>query len=74
MRFINTDENHVTTFGMLDFGDYFREGDDFYLKTDVENEDGGFYAINLETGETINISPNTTVIMIDIKEIIYREC
>lgn len=69
MKFTNTEE-HTFTFDEVAVGDYFRKGENFYIKT--VNISGDHYAVNLETGEEITIPFKTEVTLIDIKEIIYE--
>lgn len=69
MKFTNTKE-HTFTFDEVAVGDYFRKGENFYIKT--VNVDNNYYAVNLETGEEVTIPFITEVVLIDIKEIIYE--
>lgn len=71
MIFTNDKEKNCT-FGDLVIGDYFRFENSFYIKTDVDDEDCDFYAVNLETGQGITIFSDVKVIQIDIKEIVYE--
>ena len=72
MKFTNAKEDKYCTFETIGFGEYFRLGDGFYVKTDMDDEDGDFYAFNLNTGEGITISSGIVVEPIKIKEIIYE--
>lgn len=73
MVFTNNNEEKETTFGLVGFGEYFRFEDGFYIKTDVDDEDGNYYSIELESGEGITFPSDVKVTLIDIKEIIYED-
>ncbi len=70
MVFTNEKEEKVTCFEDLDNGDYFRINGSFYMKLNMYDEDGDYYGVNLETGDTFTFC-DEEVEPIDIKEIIY---
>lgn len=70
MVFTNEKEEKVTYFEDLDSGEYFRIGDCFYMKLNKFDDDGDYYGVNLETGDTFTFC-DEEVEPIDIKEIIY---
>ena len=72
MKFTNAKEEKCCTFDTVCFGEYFRFGENFYIKAEVDDEDGDYYAINLETGEGTTLPSGTVVELIEIKEIIYE--
>ncbi len=70
MVFTNEKEENVTRFEDLDSGDYFRINGSFYMKLNMYDDDGDYYGVNLETGDTFTFC-DEEVEPIDIKEIIY---
>lgn len=73
MRFTNTNEEKLPTFGTVIIGEYFRFEENFYIKTGLDDADGNYYSVNLETGEEITFPSDVKVTLIDIKEIIYED-
>ena len=71
MVFTNGGEGNCT-FGELVMGDYFRFENGFYIKTNVDDEDGDDYAVNLETGQGITMPSDLEIVQINIKEIVYE--
>ena len=71
MVFTN-DKEKETYFNDLAFGDCFRKGDNFYMKIEVDDYDGDYYAIDLRTGEGTTAFDGVAVEPITIKEIIYE--
>ena len=72
MRFTNDREEKVTRFEDLDTGDYFRINDSFYMKLNTYDDDGDYYAVNLETGDMFTFC-DEEVTLINIKEIVYED-
>ena len=72
MVFTNAKEGNEIYFNDLGFGDCFRKGDNFYMKIEVDDDDGDYYAINLRTGEGTIAFDGVAVEPITIKEIIYE--
>lgn len=72
MVFTNEKEEKVTHFKDLDTGDYFRINNSFYMKIGTYDDDGDYYAVNLETGDMFTFC-DEEVTLIDIKEIIYED-
>lgn len=72
MKFTNANGNRTLTFECLAIGDYFHYRGGFFIKTDILDDDGDCYAIDLESGENITISSSDEVILMGIKEIVYE--
>ena len=72
MVFTNVKEEKEIYFGDLSFGDCFHIGDNFYMKVDIDDDDGDYYAIDLRTGEGTTVLYDAKVEPITIKEIIYE--
>lgn len=72
MRFTNDREEKVTRFEDLDTGDYFRINDSFYMKLSTYDDDGDYYAVDLETGDMFTFC-DEEVTLINIKEIVYED-
>lgn len=73
MVFTNVTKDKIFMLKDIGYGEYFRIGNDFYIKTDIDDEDGDYYAIDLESGEGITMPFDTEIIPINVKEFIYED-
>lgn len=73
MKFTNAGEKQPIFFEDLGFGEYFRQEDEFYIKTNMKDEDSDFYAVELTTGNAVTMGGYSKVTPINIKEIIYED-
>lgn len=72
MKFTNVAKDEIFMLSDLGHGEYFRIENNFYIKTDIDDEDGDYYVINLETGVGVTKSFDTVVTPITVKEFIYE--
>lgn len=73
MKFTDVTKDKIFTLSDLGYGEYFRLGSGFYIKTDIDDEDGDYYVIDLETGKGYTMSFDTEIIPITVKEFIYED-
>lgn len=73
MKFTDVSKDIKFVLSDLGFGEYFRIGKDFYIKTDIDDDDGDYCVIDLETGEGLAMSFDTEIVPITVKEFIYED-
>jgi hypothetical protein len=73
MKFTDVSKDKKFVLNDLGFGEYFRIGKDFYIKTDIDYDYRDYYVINLVTGKGFTMTSDTEIVPITVKEFVYED-